>query len=47
MLDLCGNLLINTLMNSVVRPKSWTPGIINKPKLRKGCPDAKAPQVYT
>jgi hypothetical protein len=31
----------------VVRPESWTPGIINKPKLRKGCPDAKAPQVHT
>jgi p-aminobenzoyl-glutamate transporter AbgT len=27
----------------VVRPKSWTPGIINKPKWRRGCPDAKAP----
>jgi hypothetical protein len=30
----------------VVRPKSWTPGIINKPSLRKGCPDAKTPQFH-
>ena len=31
---------------AVVPPKSWTPSIINKPRWRKGCPDAKAPHIY-